>query len=137
MLHVLNPASCPGALLALPGAGAAPVRVQPGRERPGRHVGLAPYVPDSGGIRTPLRPGGGPELKETNVTGQLVVGPWVELTLADRGIEEPVTRDPVPAGRIEDGRDNPLLPVCLLSWNPECRQSPTDQGSHETSPLHE
>src|SRR5215213_11196880 len=96
----LSPASRPAALIALPGARAAPVGMQTDREGPGRHVGLAPDIPDSGGIGAPLRPGRGFELKETRVAGHLVEGPRVELTLADRSIEKPVTRNAVPAGCI-------------------------------------
>ena len=37
----------------------------------------------------------GLKLKEANVAGHLVVGPRVELTLADGGIEKPLTRNAV------------------------------------------
>ena len=52
----LSPASLPDALLALPGTRAAPVGMQADRERPGRHVGLTPDIPDSGRDPRPTLP---------------------------------------------------------------------------------
>src|SRR5687768_15256996 len=111
--------------------------MQAHREGPGCHVGLAPDIPNSRGVGSPLRPRRGLELKEADVTGHLVVGPRVELTLADGGIEKPVTRDAVSAGRIVDGGDDPLLPACLPSRKAESSQRPPNQGAEQRSPLHE
>src|SRR5215204_1390968 len=111
--------------------------MQTGRKGPRRHVGLTPDIPNRGRIRAPFRPGRRLELKEANVAGHVVVGPWVELTLAHRGIEKPVTGNAVSAGRIIDGRDDPLLPVCFASWKADDPQRPTNQGADQGSPLHE
>src|SRR5687767_2315531 len=107
------------------------------RERPGRHVGLTPDIPDRRGISAPFRPGRRLELKETDVAGHVVVGPRVQLTLADRGVEQPVTRDAMSPGRIVDCRDDPLLSVGFVSGKLEGSQRPTNQGAKQGATLHE
>src|SRR5688500_7195396 len=107
------------------------------RERPGRHVGLTPDVPDRRGISAPFRPGRRLELTQTDVAGYVVVGPRVELTLADRGVQKPVTRDAVSPGRIVDSRDDPFLTVGFASGKREGSQRPTNQGAKQGATLHE
>src|SRR4051812_35092526 len=133
----LGPASLPDAFLTLPGPRAAPVGIQADRERPGRHVCLTPDVPDCGRIRSPFHPRRRLELKEADVAGHLVVSPWIELAFADSGIEKPVTRNAVPAGRIVDRGNDPLLPAYLASWDTEDSQHPTNEGAKKGTTLHE
>src|SRR5215212_11927270 len=111
--------------------------VQADRKGPGCQVGLTPDIPDRSWIRTPFCPGRGLELKEADISGHLVVGPWVELALADGGIEKPVTRNTVSTGCIVDGRDDPLLPECLAGGNTEGSERPANQGAKQRTTLHE
>ncbi len=111
--------------------------MQPRRERPSGHIGLAPHIPESARIPAPTGPCLQLELKQPTISSHVVVGPGVQSALANRGVKQPFARHAMPASGLVDRRNNPLLRVCLLPLQTETRQRSANQGAKYISSSHD
>ena len=113
------------------------MRMQSDGKGPRGHIGLAPDVPDGRRIGSPIRPGRGFELKQTDVTCHVVVRPGVELALTDGRVEEPIPGDPVSPSRFVYRRYDPVLRMCVSTLEAVDSEYPSQKSTKQRSPLHE